>query len=262
MLQKRLFFFPFTISDGNCDGIPSESENLTEFRHSFPSQIVTEWVISVTNFDGKWRIPSQFCDGNRPVRHNFTPPRRFHRWKLWRTFRHNFRHKIFLWRKTSVTISVTKILWRTVSVTNFPSQKIVTDIFPSQFPSQFVTDPSQTHLWRVKLWRNAFRHKFRHKLKFSVTIYKSFRHNFDFFFVVFSTDWHLVRKFSDRKNRSQEFQTDFLTDTFRWKNPRDRIVMDEILPNKYSDQVSDRLFGNKEYEMWPKNREKIFRSKF
>ena len=43
MLQiVGLFCFPFTFSDGNCDGIPSQKENAMEIRNTFPSQIVTE----------------------------------------------------------------------------------------------------------------------------------------------------------------------------------------------------------------------------
>jgi len=123
---------------------------VTEFRHK-----TTLWRTSVTIFrhklwrngkapsqfcDGKWRNPSQNCDG----------------------FRHNFpgRHT------TNVK-------------TPDPPPKIVTD-FPSQFPSQMYCDgkspsqfPSQTYcdglnpsqIVRHKiLWRNFCRHNVRHKL--------------------------------------------------------------------------------------------------
>ena len=43
----------------------------------------------------------------------------------------------------------------------------------------------------------------------------------------FVTDWHSVGKFSERKNWSQKFQTDFLTDIFSQKNSCDRIMTDE-----------------------------------
>jgi len=155
------------------------------------------WRNSVTNLHGD-TYPSQNCDGSERICHNLWRIVSESVTKLWRNPSqfpwpsHGQVHSPISYSGNcdglSVTISVTKLLWRK-SLSQFPSQTHCDGLNPSQFlrhkllwrnffPSQFVTDPSQLHLWRMKLRRTHFRHNFRHKLYFSVTISKNFRHNF------------------------------------------------------------------------------------
>jgi len=83
------FLFPFTISDGNCDEIPSKNEKCDGNPSQFSVTIFLPGAIPpleiVTDFPSQF--PSQIFFVTECFRHK----------KLWRTFvRHNFRHK--LWR--------------------------------------------------------------------------------------------------------------------------------------------------------------------